>query len=129
MDPADDNQEERLLAAPIEFKRMLSWQLSSPTDVPSSRKKKRKRKKSQEASKLTDQGADDDGEQCSDKETTDDVSIADNLDEFAYVYVNSEGEEELYYSAPESPLTSGEEAPATIDLGKGICSRNQCTEC
>lgn len=116
MEPA--NEEGRLLAAPIEFKRMLSWQLSATTDVSSSRKKKRKRKKSREAGNL-DQGRDElEGEpvQESEDELTDGISTT----EYAYVYVNSDGEEEMYYSAPESPLTSEDDDQLTTIPPYGV---------
>ena len=41
-----------LLAAPVEFKRMLSWQLSTPSSAPVA-KRRRRRKKSQEPQLLS----------------------------------------------------------------------------
>ena len=104
-----------LAAPPVEFKRMLSWQLSSPTVAPSNAKK-RKRKKSKEVRKPTLFGdeefgslGDDETYVSSDEEQVD-CSVDERADEYAYIYVNSEGEEEVYYSAHESPLTSEDEA-------------------
>ena len=104
-----------LLAAPVEFKRMLSWQLSTPSNALNT-KRKRRRKKSQEAKKLStsgdsgDEGTDQDEEQV-DFALDDDEKTA----EYAYIYVNSDGEEEIYYSAPESPLTSEDDTSTLTD--------------
>ena len=97
------------LAAPVEFKRMLSWQLSMPSSAPAT-KRKRRRKKSQEVQKLsTSQESGDE-----DQELVDFAHDGDEITaEYAYIYVNSDGEEEIYYSAPESPLTSDEDLSTT----------------
>jgi len=100
-----------LCTPPTEFKRMLSWQLSRPHDIPvsSSKKKVKKRKKqglgseevrsllSDELSPLGDDDSDQFGGDFSD------------LDCFGYIVLNSEGEEEVYFSAPESPLLSSDD--------------------
>ena len=107
-----DYSEGVLLAAPVEFKRMLSWQLSTPSSAPIT-KRKRRRKKSQEAQKhsasddLLESGDEDEGEELVDFTPDGDEITAD----YAYIYVNSDGEEEIYYSAPESPLTSEDDTP------------------
>ena len=102
--------EEVLLAAPVEFKRMLSWQLSTPSSAPTT-KRKRRRKKNQEAQMLSTsrdptQSGDDDQEL---------VDFAPDDDEITakYIFVNSDGEEETYYSALESPLTSEDDLDTT----------------
>ena len=113
-----DDNETLLAAPPFEFKRMLSWQLSSPTVAPSNAKK-RKRKKIKEVRKPTLFGdeesasfGEDEPYVCSDEEQVDCSSVEgdERADEYAFIYVNSDGEEEVYYSAQESPLTSGDEA-------------------
>ena len=106
-----------LLVAPVEFKRMLSWQLSTPTNVPSESRKQRK-KRSKEARQLTSDdphpSLEGEGAVRSDEEQLDfpDGDGEGEITEYAYVYINSDGEEEVYYSAPESPLTSEDESSA-----------------
>ena len=102
--------EEVALTAPVDFKRMLSWQLSTPTNVPSKSRKQR-RKRSKEARQLApDDPHPSQGAGYSDEEQLDFPGGGDGeIAEYAYVYVNSDGEEEIYYSAPESPLTSEDE--------------------
>ena len=93
--------EATLLAAPIEFKRMLSWQLSASTASPIAKRKRKKKKQREDP--VTDSpllGAD--GPLSDEDNQVDDDKTA----EYAYIYVNSDGDEEVYYSAPESPLTS-----------------------
>ena len=101
----------RLLAAPVEFKRMLSWQLSTPSSAPVA-KRRRRRKKSQEAQKLSTSN---DPTQSPGDEDEELIDFAPDGDEitanYAYIFVNSDGEEEIYYSAPGSPLTSDDEGP------------------
>ena len=93
--------EATLLAAPIEFKRMLSWQLSAPTASPiTKRKRKKKKQREDPVTDLPLLGVD--GPLSDEDNQVDDDKTA----EYAYIYVNSDGEEEVYYSAPESPLTS-----------------------
>ena len=77
----------------MEFKRMLSWQLSTPREEPP---KKSKKKSKQEESKEVDSNTED--------------------EDVEYVVVNSGGEEEKYYSAPESPLSSDEEPAGSASL-------------
>ena len=111
-----DCREGVLLAAPVEFKRMLSWQLSTPSRAPTT-KRKQKRKKSQEAKRQST--SDDPLQSGDDSEDQDLVDFAPDGDEitadYAYIYVNSDGEEEIYYSAPESPLTSEDDTPPSKD--------------
>ena len=101
-----------LLAAPVEFKRMLSWQLSMPSSAPTT-KRKRRRKKSREAQRLnTSHDSTQSGDE--DQELVDFVPDDDEITtEYAYILVNSDGEEEIYYSAPESPLTSDDDTTPT----------------
>ena len=104
-----------LCAPPTEFKRMLSWQLSRAHNIPvSSSKKKVKKRKKQDLggeevqSLLSDEPSslgDDDFQQFDD-----DFS---DLDCYGYIVVNSEGEEEVYFSAPESPLLCSDDDVAT----------------
>lgn len=90
-----------LCAPPTDFKRMLSWKLSGPP-VSSSKKKTKRGKKQllRDEKALSNQQTllDDDFDSFDD-----DFS---DLDSYEYVVVNSEGEEEVYFSAPESPMSS-----------------------
>lgn len=90
-----------LCAPPTDFKRMLSWKLSGPP-VSSSKKKAKRGKKQllRDEQALSNQQTllDDDFDSFDD-----DFS---DLDSYEYVVVNSEGEEEVYFSAPESPMSS-----------------------
>ena len=101
-----------LLAAPVEFKRMLSWQLSTPSSAPVV-KRRRRRKKSEEAQMFSTsindptQSPEDEDEELIDFAPDGDEVTAD----YAYIFVNSDGEEEVYYSAPESPLASDDDGP------------------
>ena len=92
---------------PTDFKRMLSWQLSQVRDVPvsTSRRKQRKRK-AREVGVASPPGC---GlrHPCSDDDEEEEEE--EGRGGFAYLVVNSEDEEEWYYSAPESPLESGDE--------------------
>ena len=106
--------EATLLAAPIEFKRMLSWQLSAPrpTASPITKRKRKKKKKLLSENPVTDSpllGAD--GPLSDEDNEVDDDKTA----EYAYIYVNSDGDEEVYYSAPESPLTSEDDDSSAMD--------------
>ena len=101
----------RLLAAPVEFKRMLSWQLSTPSSAPVA-KRRRRRKKSQEAQMLSTSNDPTQSPGDEDEELIDFAPDGDEITaDYAYIFVNSDGEEEIYYSAPESPLTSDDEGP------------------
>ena len=91
---------------PTEYRRMLSWQLSQVSREPvrKSRKtqKESERRRERQIPDLTASvtgsrnGA---GSSEGDEEEEED-------EEYAYLVINSEGEEECYYSAPESPLDS-----------------------
>ena len=82
---------------------MLSWQLSQLQSSPvtnARRRAREKRRKRSGAGEVESSG-------CSDaKEGEDHVDEGDCGEEgdFVYLVVNSDGEEECYYSAPESPL-------------------------
>ncbi len=75
---------------PVEFKRMLSWQLSTPSAFPV-----KKQKKKRQVGSLS---------HCSDSEEGGESDF-----DYDVVVVNSDGENEVYYSAPESPMSSGSE--------------------
>ncbi len=91
-----------LSTPPTEFKRMLSWQLSQPRKVAVRRRKaKKERKQSWEGEGVEDEG----GSRRGLDSPVDDEDFEDSV----YFVVNSEGEEEAYYSAPESPLGSEDE--------------------
>lgn len=96
-----------LSAPPTEFKRMLSWQLSQPRVVPV----KRKKQKAKRARKQSGEGEEPEVETGSGRGQDSD----EDLEAFAYVVVNSEGEEEAYYSAPESPVSSEDETTSFVD--------------
>ena len=96
----ESSQEGALLAPPTEFKRMLSWQLSQVQSGPVfSRSKKSTKKRKQSAAQSEELDSDDD------ITAYDDVTYG----SYAYIVVNSDGEEEVYYSAPESPLRSDDD--------------------
>ena len=100
-----------LLAAPVEFKRMLSWQLSTPNSAPVA-KRRRRRKKSQEAQMFSTSNDPTQSPGDEDEELIDFAPDGDEVTaDYAYIFVNSNGEEEIYYSAPESPLTSDDDDP------------------
>ena len=91
-----------LCAPPTDYKRMLSWKLSGPPV--SSSKKKTKRGKKQ---RLKDDQVLNSEQPFFDGDDFDqfDDDFGD-LDSYGYIVVNSEGEEEVYFSAPESPMSS-----------------------
>ncbi len=74
---------------PVEFKRMLSWQLSAPSLFPV-KKQKKKRQGSLPHGSDSEEGGESDFD-------------------YGVVVVNSDGENEVYYSAPESPVSSDSE--------------------
>ena len=100
-------QKDTVLVPPTEFKRMLSWQLSQVQSSPVfSRSKKRDKKRKQSAAEPEDCDSDDDI-----------GAYDDTYGSYAYIVVNSDGEEEVYYSAPESPLGSeGEDMDDVIAM-------------
>ena len=96
------SQKDTILAPPTEFKRMLSWQLSQVQSSPIfSRSKKRAKRRKQSAVEPQDYDSDSETDAC-------------NYGSYAYIVVNSDGEEEMYYSAPESPVSSEGEDMADI---------------
>lgn len=76
----------------MEFKRMLSWELSTPREEPPKKPKKTKRKRQEP--KESDSNSEE--------------------DDIEYVTINSGGEEEKYYPAPESPLNSDEDVATSV---------------
>lgn len=97
-----ESEDGLLCAPPTDFKRMLSWKLSGPPV--SSSKKKTKRGKKQ---LLRDEQALSNQQTLLDDHDFDsfDDDFSD-LDSYEYIVVNREGEEEVYFSAPESPMSS-----------------------
>ena len=99
-----------LLAAPsrpMEYRRMLSWQLSQLQSSPVTNARRREREKRRKCSSRGAGEVESGG--CSDaKEGEDHVDEGDYEEEgdFINLIVNSDREEECYYSAPESPLGS-----------------------
>ena len=94
---------------PFEFRRMISWQLSQvqeQLESYSTSHKKQKRRKH----KLSDK-TDGDSLEIIPKQpdTTDSWDESEHHDTTGYLVVNSDGEEEMFYSAPESPVTSEDE--------------------
>lgn len=86
---------------------MLSWQLSMPSNIPVKKSSQKKSKRKRKPSDLSS-GTEEDDHQlaATDLTPTEDLELEDG---YAYVIVNSDGEEEVYYSAPESPLSSDDE--------------------
>lgn len=97
---------------------MLLWQLSTPTNVTGVKKKRRKKRSKQVH--YDKESAEDEQEIDSDEEQ---VNVKGAV---ADIYLNSDGEEEVYYSAPESPLAS-EDSGASVDLISTaiLCSSQQ----
>ena len=92
---------------------MLSWQLSQVQSSPVySRSKKSAKKRKQSAAQS------DDYEASLELDSDDDISAYDDVTygSYAYIVVNSDGEEEVYYSAPESPLSSEDEDEIVDDI-------------
>ena len=118
MEALQEDQEgggDGLLAPPTEYRRMLSWQLSQlqPAPVTSTRRaqkeRERRRKRSSNAEVDDIQSSGD----IAGEEEEEDAEERGEDGGFAYLVVNSDGEEECYYSAPESP-------PVSEDDGKNI---------
>ena len=119
--------ESLLSVPPTGFKRMLSWQLSQVQEHEYGREKKREKKKKKNRKRSSEEqwtawaGG---GEQC--LAEPEDESPLEGEDESGdgEVAVDSEGEEEMFYSAPESPLSSDELEPdstvASHDLSRDI---------
>ena len=109
---------------PTEYRRMLSWQLSHAQTAPVTTKS-RKTQKKRERRREKDGGdsvASGDAARVDSVASSEEDEGVDGAGEFAYLVVNSEGEEEWYYSAPESPLDSGEEP------WSGTCASRQAVE-
>ena len=101
---------------PFEFRRMISWQLSQvqeQLESYSTSHKKQKRRKH----KLSDK-TDGDSLEIIPKQpdTTDSWDESKHHDTTGYLVVNSDGEEEMFYSAPESPVTSEDEENMSDEL-------------
>ena len=94
---------------PFEFRRMISWQLSQvPERLESSSISCKKQKHHKH--KLSDKTDEDSLELISKQpDTTDSWDESKHHDITGYLVVNSDGEEEVFYSAPESPVTSEDE--------------------
>ena len=102
---------------PTEYKRMLSWQLSHARDAPVVTSRKRQKKLQKRKAKAGEAASAPDHD-CSSSEG--EYAEQDGSG-YAYLVVNSEGEEEWYYSAPESPVESGDE-PWDGELHGGACT-------
>ena len=108
----DKEREGGLLAAPprpTEYRRMLSWQLSQLQSAPVTNARGREREKRKRRKRSSNGAGEVESGGCSDaKEGEDHVDEGGCGEEggFVYLVVNSDGEEECYYSAPESPLGS-----------------------
>ena len=105
----DKEREGGLLAAPsrpTEYRRMLSWQQSQLQSAPVTNARRRERKRRRRSSN----GAGDvESSRCSDAKEGEDHMDEGGCGEegdFVSLVVNSDGEEDCYYSAPESPLGS-----------------------
>ena len=101
---------------PTDYRRMLSWQLSHVQAAPAAnarraqKERERRRKRRGNSSSSVEAGQEGSSE-CGDdrereEEDTEGSGGGGSEGKFAYLVVNSEGEEECYYSAPESPLDS-----------------------
>ena len=84
------------LGPPTDFKRMLSWQLSHPLERSSKARKKKGNQKRKGPDPVIHPPTQ--SPPGSDSSSPEDCGSS-----FAYITVNSDGEEELYFSAPESP--------------------------
>ena len=100
---------------PTEYRRMLSWQLSHVRPSPAANPR-RARKEREKRRKRLEGGAPESSDDDGDREETGegDEEGSGDADTFAYLVVNSEGEEECYYSAPESPLDSEDDGKSDI---------------
>ena len=103
---------------PFEFRRMISWQLSQvqeQLESSSTYRKKQKRHKH----KLSDKTDEDSVELISKQpDTTNSWDESKHHDTTGYLVVNSDGEEEVFYSAPESPVTSEDEENMSDQLSE-----------
>lgn len=113
-----------LFAPPTDFKRMLSWQLSSATEVATKKRRKKKKRMHSEPQGVSNSPTCSDD---SDFESQFDTSASNDSAKFVYTYVvvNSDGEEEVFFSAPESPISSeGEEGipPTTSAVAHQACT-------
>ena len=101
---------------PFEFRRMISWQLSQVQEQLGSSSTSRKKHK-RHKHKLSDK-TDGDSLEVTPKQpdTTDSWDDSKHHDTTGYLVVNSDGEEEMFYSAPESPVTSDNEENMSDEL-------------
>ena len=113
-----------LCAPPTDFKRMLSWKLSG--HPVSSSKKKAKRGKKQ---RLRDDQVLSKEQPILDDDNFDqfDDDFGD-LDSYGYIVVNSEGEEEVYFSAPESPMSSDNDFDDVTTTSSDWSATNVCSD-
>ena len=100
----EELEEDVLAPPPPSFQRMLSWQLSQVVDYTADNKKtkKKKRKKSRNEDNLPSPAT------TPLSDTTDTPSFTDQQSDNGYTVTNSDGEDEVYYSAPETPYTSSD---------------------
>ena len=94
---------------PFEFRRMISWQLSQDQEQLESSSTSRKKQK-RHKHKLSDKTDGDSFEIIlKQPDTIDSSDESKHHDTTGYLVVNSDGEEEVFYSAPESPVISEDE--------------------
>ena len=114
------NEDNNFLSPPRKpsggYQRMISWELSQVQDYLTEATKPQKKNKKRTPSKSTDENE-------LDFET---INLVGGGEEgvAGYLVTNSDGEEELYYSAPQSPLTSDDDT-ATIVSDSTESSLNQ----
>ena len=89
------------LVPPPNFQRMLSWQLSQVVDYTADSKKSKKKKKRK---KSTNEGSLSPVSPLGDRTAPFTLQQPYN----SYTITNSDGEDEVYYSAPESPYISSD---------------------
>ena len=127
MEALQEDQEgggDGLLAPPTEYRRMLSWQLSQlqPAPVTSTRRAQKERERRRKCSSNAE--VDDiqsSGDIAGEEEEEEDAEERGEEGGFAYLVVNSDGEEECYYSAPESPpVSEGDGKNISISYLAGI---------
>ena len=104
------SNEDDFLAPPkrpsVGYQRMISWELSQVQDYLTEATKPQKKNKKRAHSKSTE-------------DTVEDPPFPGLRDEGIYLVTNSDGEEEIYYSAPQSPLPSDDDATIVSDASTG----------
>uniref|UniRef100_A0A1X7UZZ4 Uncharacterized protein n=1 Tax=Amphimedon queenslandica TaxID=400682 RepID=A0A1X7UZZ4_AMPQE len=100
------SNEDEFLAPPrrpsVGYQRLISWELSQVQDYLTEATKPQKKNKKRAPSRSTE-------------EAVEDPSSPGPTDDGVYLVTNSDGEEEIYYSAPQSPLPSDDDATIVSD--------------